>query len=608
MPMMKSMRRNTKIVLWVVVAAFVIGFVFIQLGTGSLNFGRARQARSRGIVAEINGQEVTDRIYQEYLQRSVEAMRKQSGREDIDSDPQAMKEIEDQAWKVMVSDILLAQEIRKRGIQADDREIVALIRSNPPQQILADTNLQTNGQFDYRKYQAALQDSRNLPFFEEYEIALREEFPKEKIRQDVVAGVVVTDQEVRQAYEEQNEKVKAAFVYLDPSLFAGDANPAVGSEEVQAYYEKHKLEYRIGERANFRVASFVKVPSSSDEAEGRKRIEDLLARLKSGEEFATLADEFSDDTVSGHKGGVLGWVGRGMMVSPLENAAFSLHPGEISAPVKTDFGWHLLRCDSTKKDSLLLRQMMVRVRPGEKTMAELKAKAEGLGKQGKGRDFVAEALGQGARVDSGEVFATSSYVPGVGSSAEAKAFCFESRAGALSNVLETPEAFIVLQAKEHRKEGYRSVAEVEPQIRKKLAQEKQVTLTLELARGFKKELSAGKSLEQLARENSLEFQTTQWFSRGDYVPQVGIRNEFVGAAFSAAPGQVVGPVATDQGIFFLRVDERTPLDEQKFVVQRDSLKSVLYQQKAQRAFNEWFGEVRSRAKIRDYRGMSGEEG
>ena len=606
--MLKSLRQNTKIVLWIVVAAFVIGFVFISLGTGNLKFGHAEQARSRGIIVQINGQDISDRLFQEYLRRALETIRKQTGREDIDSDPAAMKEIEGEAWKVMVNDILLAQEIRKRGIQVTDREIVALIRSNPPQQILSDTAFHTNGQFDLRKYQQALQDPRNLPFFSEYEMSLREEFPKEKLRQDVASGVVVTDQEVRRAYEEQNERARVSYVFLDPARFGGNAEPSVNPEDMRVYYEKHKWEYKIGERAAFRVAAFVKAPSARDDEEGGKKIEDLLARVRSGEDFGKLAKEASDDTLSGKKGGVLDWVGRGMMVKPFEDAAFALHPKEISGPVKTAFGWHLIRCDSARKDSLFLRHILVRVRPSEESVQEYRARAEQLQREGRGKKFVEEAGTLGSRVDSGEVFANSTYVPGVGPSPEAKAFCMEARSGSISGVLEMPEAFVVLQAKEHYKEGYRSLAELEPQIRPRLVQEKRVSLTRDQALSFKKELVAGKSLEQVAQGNGLEIHRTDWFSRGDYVPQVGVRNEFVGAAFRTTPGEVAGPVTTDQGIYFLRVDDRTPWDDQKFATQRDSLKSVLFQEKGQRAFNEWFGEVRSRAKIRDYRGVMGGEG
>jgi peptidyl-prolyl cis-trans isomerase D len=608
MPMMKSMRRNTKIILWVVVAAFVVGFVFIQMGTGGMKFGRAQQALSRGIIAQINGQEITDQFYQEYLRRAVDAARKQTGREDIESDPGTMKEIESQAWKAMVNDVLLTQEIRKRGIQVTDQEIVALIRSNPPPQLLADTVFQTNGQFDLRKYQQALQDPRNLSFFSEYELTLREEFPKEKLRQALVAGVVVTDEEARRAFEDQNEKARVSYVYLDPSRFAGSADPAVSSEEMRAYYEKHKWEYHVGERANFRVAAFVKAPRPSDEAEGRKKVEDLLARVQAGEDFGKLAQEASEDTMSGRQGGVLNWVGRGMMVKPFEDAAFALRPGEVSGPVKTDFGWHLIRCDSARKDSVFLRHILIRVRPSEESLQELKGRAEQFQKEGGGQKFVEKAVGLGARVDSGEIFANSTYVPGVGSSSEAKGFCLEARPGSLSGVLETPEAFTVLQVKEHNKEGYRSLAEVEQQIRPKLIQEKRIALTLQKASDLKKEVASGKSLEQVAQENGLEVHKTDPFSPGDYVPQVGIRNEFVGVAFRATPGQVTGPVATDQGVFFLRVDERTPFDEQKFAAQRDSLKGVLFQEKSQQAFNEWFGGVRNRAKIRDFRGVMGGEG
>lgn len=608
MPMMKSMRRNTKIILWVVVAAFVIGFVFIQLGTGGLKFGQAEQARSRGIVAEINGQEITDQAYQEFLRRAVDAARKQTGRDDIDSDPEAMKEIESEAWKAMVNDVLLSQEIRKRGIQVTDQEIVALIRSNPPSQILSDTTFQTNGQFDPRKYQQALQDPRNLPFFTEYELTLREDFPKEKFRQDLAAGIVVTDEEARRAFEDQNEKAKVSYIYLDPMRFTGGQDPAVSPEEMRGYYEKHKWEYRIGERASYRVAAFVKAPSPSDDATAKKKIEDLLARVKAGEDFGRLAQEASDDTMSGQEGGILHWVGHGMMVKPFEEAAFALRAGQVSNPVKTDFGWHLIRCDSVKRDSLFLRHILIRVRPSEESLQGLRLRAERLQKEGGGQRFVEQAVGLGARVDSGEVFANSTFVPGVGSSSEAKGFCLEARPGSLSGVFETPEAFVVLQAKEHNKEGYRSLAELEQQIRPKLVQEKRIALTFQKASGLTKEFSSGKSLEQVAQENGLEVHQTSPFAPGDYVPQVGIRNEFVGVAFRAAPQQVTGPVATDQGVFFLRVDERTSFDEQKFAAQRDSLKSVLVQEKSQQAFNEWFGEIRNRARIRDFRGVMGGEG
>ncbi len=69
----------------------------------------------------------------------------------------------------------------------------------------------------------------------------------------------------------------------------------------------------------------------------------ILTRLQSGEDFAALAKELSLDKTSGQKGGDLGWFGRGMMVAPFETAAFALEVGQISQPVRTEYGYHIIQ-------------------------------------------------------------------------------------------------------------------------------------------------------------------------------------------------------------------------------------------------------------------------
>ncbi len=84
-------------------------------------------------------------------------------------------------------------------------------------------------------------------------------------------------------------------------------------------------------------------PSPRDDAATKALAEQLYQRLLKGEDFATLAKEYSDDPGSASKGGDLGWFGKGTMVAPFENAAFALKAGEISKPVKTDFGYHIIQ-------------------------------------------------------------------------------------------------------------------------------------------------------------------------------------------------------------------------------------------------------------------------
>jgi parvulin-like peptidyl-prolyl isomerase len=84
-------------------------------------------------------------------------------------------------------------------------------------------------------------------------------------------------------------------------------------------------------------------PEPRNEEQTLALANELRQRLLNGEDFATLAAEYSDDPGSAAQGGDLGWFGRGRMVSPFEEAAFSLPVGEISEPVKTDFGYHIIQ-------------------------------------------------------------------------------------------------------------------------------------------------------------------------------------------------------------------------------------------------------------------------
>ena len=79
-----------------------------------------------------------------------------------------------------------------------------------------------------------------------------------------------------------------------------------------------------------------------NDAEALALAQELRARIIAGEDFATLVQEYSDDTTSVAAGGDLGWFGRGAMVAPFEEAAFSLEPGQISEPIKSDFGYHII--------------------------------------------------------------------------------------------------------------------------------------------------------------------------------------------------------------------------------------------------------------------------
>jgi len=123
-----------------------------------------------------------------------------------------------------------------------------------------------------------------------------------------------------------------------------DTQTPVPEEEVKAYYQNHSSEFEQGEQvqAQHILIRLEANANAEDKEKARKSIDLIQDKLKNGESFATLAEQFSEDPGSKNKGGNLGYFGRGQMVKEFEDAAFDTEPGKTSPPVQTNFGWHLI--------------------------------------------------------------------------------------------------------------------------------------------------------------------------------------------------------------------------------------------------------------------------
>lgn len=129
----------------------------------------------------------------------------------------------------------------------------------------------------------------------------------------------------------------------------------VTEDDMKTYFKTHQEELKNPELLRARhilVMVNLKTSSDEDKARAKRKVDDLLIRIKAGEDFAKLAAEFSDDKASGKKGGDLGFFQRGRMLPEFDKAAFSLKPGELSDIVETPFGYHIIRVDE-KKDAFI---------------------------------------------------------------------------------------------------------------------------------------------------------------------------------------------------------------------------------------------------------------
>jgi len=353
---------------WVV--AVILGLIavsFIFWGVDPFNLV------GPNFAAKVNGEEIPleefERNYQAEQTQFLNLYR-------IELDEDIRRELRAQVLERMIGQRALEQRVRERGYRASDARVV--------EQIMSNSLFQVGGQFSPDAYrgQLALQGLSPASFEELQRRALE----LRDLQNGVMLSSFVTPAEYRRYVELANQRREIAYALFSVDAFLDRVE--VGDDEVAAHYEAHpdaymteeavELEYvelrrsdiaeqiEVSEdelrayyeqqRERFRSpeerrASHILIAPESGESDddARARAEELLARIRDGEDFAALAAEHSDDPGSAASGGDLGWIGRGSLDPAFEETLYSLELGEVAGPVRTDFGWHIIRFDEVRE-------------------------------------------------------------------------------------------------------------------------------------------------------------------------------------------------------------------------------------------------------------------
>lgn len=595
--MMQQLRESTKVIMVIVAIAFV-GLMVFEWGMDLS--GRSSQQGGGTSLGSVDGADISVEDYQRQYQILYEQAQSQSP---DGLTREQLEQIEQQAWDDVVNLTLLRHEARERGIRVTDSELVEYIKYNPPSDIVSMPAFQTGGQFDIAKYQAALADPTLQQTWIEYETQLRGTLPIQKLQEQVVAGTVVTDAEARAIYRERNERARIDFLFLDPEVLAPGAAADVSDAEIRQYYDSHKDEYRRGESARIRYVRFEPPVTAADSAAARNRADSLAAAARAADaDFAALAQRSSDDPVSAANGGDIGWLRPDALDPAIRAAVGSLSVGQISDPVLSPFGWHVVRLEAATETQVQLRQILVAVAAGAEGRDASRQAAQDFARAASAAPgaFADEATRRGLEVQEPQVFEKGLVVPGLGSAAELTDFVFANQKGAVSGALSREGSYYVVQVEDRYPEGFVAVEQVAGEIRTELGRLKQ----LERTRAIAPQVAAAireAGLEGAAGRFGLRMDTTDWFTRINNIPGIGSGSPVAGAAFGLAQGQTAGPVETTRGLYFIRLIDHQPADEEAFQREKEILRQELRSQKMRERFNAWFEARRAAAEVEDRR-------
>src|SRR5688500_18954782 len=366
------MRASAKYIWIIIVVLFVGGFLLAE--TSGL-LGRS-PVTSTTPVATVNGEDILATSWYQATQNLEQAATQQNN-QSISLDER--QRLQDQAFDQLVTDALLRQEYRRRGISVTDDEILQAARFSPPPQLMQAPDLQTDGQFDPAKYQRFLQSpmARQQGLLYQLEQYYRTEIPRETLFDQIASDVYVSDEELWRRWQDARDTAEISFVAFGPDRIS-DSAVRVSDDEVRAYYDSHKTLFERPARARVSVIIIPRAVTAADSAAVRARAAELRSRIIGGEKFDDVARAESADSVSATNGGSLGRGPKGRFVPAFETAAYALKQGEVSQPVLTPFGYHIIKVDERKGDTTALRHILLRIQQSDSAAAKTDRRADSL--------------------------------------------------------------------------------------------------------------------------------------------------------------------------------------------------------------------------------------
>ena len=344
----------------------------------------------------------------------------------------------------------------------------------------------------------------------------------------------------------------------------------------------------------------IRAPEDNPEARQQARQEalELKRQLEQGADFATLAREHSDDPGSARRGGDLGWFGRGRMVEPFEEAAFSAPIGRVVGPVETRFGYHLIEVTGRSSVEVQIADLAMRLAPSLATLNRIQERMEDLAYYAEeSGDFEGEAQRMGLQVQEMRVEEDQQFLPGIGQSRAVLNFLAGADEGDVSQVIELDDRFIVLQLVEVIPKGYRSFEEVREEIRPRVLLEKKKEVQVARMRRALQQ----HGFDGLAEALGTTVQTvTQLSYNQTLIPGLGREPRFVGTVFGLQEGETSGVVEGENAAFVVQLTklyEPPPLGEQM----REQIRQQLLNQRRQQVLTQWLAALREQADIKDYR-------
>ncbi|MCX6144657.1 MAG: peptidylprolyl isomerase [Ignavibacteriales bacterium] len=342
--------------------------------------------------------------------------------------------------------------------------------------------------------------------------------------------------------------------------------------------------------------------SGPDSVAKIQKAKDILRRARSGENFGKLVAEFSEDHGSKATDGDLGWTGKGGWVKPFEQAAFGAKVGDIVGPIRSQFGWHIIKVLGKDSRELRVATLTMKVKMGSRSSDAASQKAQDFAYLAKEEGYEKAAETSTYAVRETPEFVKGSVIPGIGVNDAAMNFAYSKKVDALSEPIAVTGGLAVFKITAVREEGVRPLDEVKSILRSQVLREKKLQKLKDQVDSFYKTLGPTTDFSTAGRTMpGVVVQRTGSFKAVDAPQGVGRDYAFIGQAVSLKPGELSKPFEGTRGYYILKMLSKTAFDSTQFSGEKNTLKDQILQEKRNRMFSDWITALRDKATIDDQR-------
>ncbi len=626
--MLEQLRQNAeswgiKIAFGIIIVVFIFSF-----GLGGLS------DKKEPVVAYVDGAPISAREFQKAYEDTITAMRRQNPgltAEELNT-PQFKQSILAQ----LVNTKLVLASADKMGLVVSPAELRALISSIPSFHNAQNT-------FDSAIYKNALAQNHTTP--ERFEAELKSNQLVQKLQAMTTVSSLLTEPEAKGLFQWARETVRMDYVIFPVKDFLDQAKPT--DEQLAAFYESNKERFKVParlrleflpitvaelaagqtvsdeavlkhyesnpdsflhpEQLHARHILLMVPPSATKEQEAKAEadIKNILAQAKKGP-FEAVAKKFSQDPGTAPTGGDLPWFSRGMMVKPFEDAAFALKPGQVSEPVRTQYGWHIIKLEASRPAGKVpfeaakadIKRRLAEEKANEKVNEILDQSLDQMA-AGVKLEKIAKDLNLATRKSELMDAAMVQRTFGLKKEAVESLFALAVGAGAKTPLaMEPSKGYLLAEKIEDQAESVLPLDKVKAEVLAEVKSQEARKLAMDKAQAVLAKLIDPATTQQAQASLKAELKTTPPLDRQAAIAQTGGNPQLLMGIFSAADNNwLKTPFEVPAGVALARLNERIPAPEEVWEKEKRFWTSQGSAAFRQELFNALLANLRATAKV-----------